>query len=200
MNKLDFLLRLKEALKGLPKDELEERLNFYSEMIDDRIEEGFSEEEAVAAAGSVEEIAQQIIGETPLVKIVKEKIKPKRRFKAWEIVLLALGSPIWLSLGAAAFSVLIAVYASLWAVIVSLWSVFASFIGSSIGCFAGGTVLAFNGNYLTAVAVIGAALVCAGLSILVFYGCKMATKGVIKLTKKLAVWLKNCFIKKGEAQ
>ncbi len=103
---------------------MEECLTFYAEMLDDRIEEGLSEEEAVAAAGAEEEIVRQTVDETPLAKIAKERVRPKRHLKAWEIVLLALGSPVWLSLGIAAAAVILAVYVSLWAVIVSLWAVF----------------------------------------------------------------------------
>ena len=73
MNKQEFLTRLRKGLSGLPQEDIEERLTFYSEMIDDRIEEGLSEEEAVAAIGSPDEIAEQIIGEIPIKKIVKEK-------------------------------------------------------------------------------------------------------------------------------
>jgi hypothetical protein len=40
MNKQEFLTALKKALSPLSKADLEERLSFYSEMIDDRIEEG----------------------------------------------------------------------------------------------------------------------------------------------------------------
>jgi uncharacterized membrane protein len=50
MGKQEFLTRLGKALSGLPREDIEERLNFYSEMIEDRMEEGLSEEEAVAAA------------------------------------------------------------------------------------------------------------------------------------------------------
>ena len=49
MTKLNFLLSLNEKLAGLPKNEIEEHLNFYVEMIEDRIEDGMPEEEAVAA-------------------------------------------------------------------------------------------------------------------------------------------------------
>ena len=62
-----------------------------------------------------------------------------------------------------------------------------------------GIAFACNGNVLTGVAMIGAGFVCAGLSVFMFYGCRAATKGVLMLTKKLAVWTKNCFIKKEEA-
>ena len=63
MNKQEFLAQLRNALSGLPKDDIEERIEFYSEMIEDRIEEGLSEEEAIAAVGTVEEIAGQVIAE-----------------------------------------------------------------------------------------------------------------------------------------
>ena len=45
MTKNEFISRLRARLSGLPKDEIRERLAFYGEMIDDRIEEGLSEEE-----------------------------------------------------------------------------------------------------------------------------------------------------------
>ena len=73
MTKLQFLLALHDKLAGLPRNEVEERLNFYSEMIEDRMEDGLSEEEAVAAVGSIDEIAEQITADIPLIKIVKEK-------------------------------------------------------------------------------------------------------------------------------
>ena len=52
MTKLKFLFELRDRLEGLPYDEVEERLNFYSEMIEDRMEEGLSEEEAAKAKKS----------------------------------------------------------------------------------------------------------------------------------------------------
>ena len=121
------------------------------------MEEGLSEDEAVSAIGTVDKIVEEIIGEIPLSKIAKEKIKPKRRMKAWEVVLLILGSPLWISLILAAFAVVLAVYASLWSVIVSLWAVFASIAGCAFGgvtagpidrLFAYGNPYALRGNGL----------------------------------------------------
>ncbi len=67
-------------------------------MIEDRIEEGFTEEEAVSEIGTVNEVVSQIVSETPLSKLVKERSRPKRTLRVWEIILLLLGSPIWISL------------------------------------------------------------------------------------------------------
>lgn len=200
MTKQEFLSELREGLSGLPREDIEERVNFYSEMIDDRIEEGLSETDAVLEIGTVESVVSHIIEDISLSKLVKEKIKPNRRLNAWEIVLLALGSPIWLSLGIAAIAVVISIYLSVWAVVISLWSVFASLVGSAIGCVFGGIVISFAESLLLGIALIGAGIFFAGLSIFMFFGCKAATKGTLLLTKKIAIGIKNLFIKKEDAE
>lgn len=199
MNKREFLGTLRKGLHGLPQNDIEERLTFYGEIIDDRIEEGLSEEEAVSAVGDVNEIAAQTVAETPLAKIAKERIRPKRRLKAWEIVLIALGSPIWLSLAIAAASVIFAVYVSLWAVIVSLWAVFVSLAVCAVVSVPTCIFFIAGGSGVQGIVTLSSGLVCAGLSIFMFYGCKEVTKGILILTKKFAVWIKNCFIKKEAA-
>lgn len=198
MSKQEFLVQLRKGLSGLPQDDIEERLTFYSEMIEDQMEEGLSEEEAVSAVGSVDEIVAQVVADTPLAKIAKERIRPKRRLRVGEIVLLALGSPIWLSLGIAAFVVILSLYFLLWVVIISLWAVFASFVACSICGVLDCVIFTVGGNGASGVAMLAAGIVCAGLSIFMFYGCKAATKGTLGLTKKMAIWIKNCFIRKEE--
>ena len=199
MNKQGFLAQLRKGLSGLPKNDIDERLTFYSEMIDDRMEDGIPEETAVSEIGTASDIVSQIIADIPLGKLVKEKIKPKKKLKAWEIILLVLGSPLWLSLLIAAFAVFLSLYVVFWSVIISLWAVFASFAACGFAGVVAGAVFATGGNGLTGIAVIAAGIVCAGLSAFMFFGCKAATKGILKLTKKFAIWIKNCFIKKEEA-
>ncbi len=199
MNKKEFLSALRKGLSGLPQKDTEERLLFYSEMIDDRMEEGLSEEEAVAAVGTVEDIVSQVVGEIPLAKIAKQRLRPKRRLRGGEILLLALGAPIWLSLGIAVLAVIFSVYICVWSVVVLLWAVFASFAVCGVVGVIAGIGFAAGGHILSGVAVIGAACVCAGVGIFVFYGCKAATKGIALLTKKTAVWTKSCFMKKEDA-
>ena len=48
MTKKEFLSSLRSKLQGLPPSDIDERISFYSEMIDDRMDEGKSEEEAVS--------------------------------------------------------------------------------------------------------------------------------------------------------
>ncbi len=199
MNKQEFLAGLRKGLAGLPQDDIEERLTFYSEMLDDRIEEGLSEEEAVAEIGSVDEIVRQTVSDTPISKVVKERIRPKRRLKAWEIVLLMLGSPIWLSMGIAVAVTILSLYAVLWAVIAALWAVFVAFAASAVAGVPECIILAVHGNAASGLAILSAGIVCAGFAIFMFFGCKETTRGVIMLTKKLTILIKNCFIAKEKA-
>lgn len=199
MNKQEFLSRLRDGLSGLPQADVEERLAFYSEMIDDRIEEGLTETEAVSAVGSVDEIVSQIVADIPLSKIAKEKIKQKSRMSVWEIVLLVLGFPVWLPLLIAALAVLLSVYVVIWSVIISLWACFVSLAACILGGILSGVVLAVTGYITSGIAMIAAGFVCAGLSIFMYYGCKAATKGILLLTKKIVLRIKKCFIKKEAA-
>ena len=194
MNKTKFVLSLTEKLNGLPFEEIEDRINFYLESIDDRMEEGLSEEEAVAAMGSMDDIAAEIISDIPLARLVAEKVKPKRRLRAWEIVLLCVGAPLWLSLLVAAFAVVLAVYASLWSVIVALWASEVAFWGTVIGATTVGIALLSIGDAAQGLFLLGSGAVLAGCSVLLFFGCKAATRGMLLLTKKLALAIKKLFV------
>lgn len=187
MNKQEFLKKLRKNLSGLPKKEQEERLTFYAEMIEDHMEEGLSEEEAVSAVGSVDEIMAQAAADTP---------KTSRKLSAGALLLLILGSPIWLSLGIAAFAVIFSLYASLWSVVLSLWAVFASLAAVAVASVPACIIFTAGGNGASGIAVLAAGLVCAGLSIFLFYGCRAATKGAFTLTKKPAIWIRNHINKK----
>ena len=200
MSKQDFLLQLRKALSGLPQDTIEEQLTFYGEMIDDRMEDGLSEEEAVAAIGTVEELAGQILADTPFTVLVKEKIRPKKKLRVWEVVLLVLGSPVWLSLLIAAFAVVLALYVSIWAVVISLWAVFASLAVCGPAGIAAGVFFAVRGKIAVGGATASVGIFCAGLAVFLFFGCKAVTKGVLYLTKKFVHGLKNSLIGKETAQ
>ncbi|MCR5664902.1 MAG: DUF1700 domain-containing protein [Oscillospiraceae bacterium] len=195
MNKQEFLARLEQALAGLPQEELAERLGFYGEMIDDRVEEGLTEEEAVAGLGPVEELAAQIVAETPITAIVREKVR-SHPLRAWEILLLILGFPLWFPLLIAASAVLLSVFIVVWAVVLSLWAVVISLILSVIACLVGGVVLLFTGGAAQGLLLVSGALIVAGLSIFLFYGCKGLVKAAVKLMKATARGIKSLFLGK----
>lgn len=197
MRKQEFLAELRKGLSGLPQEDIEERLLFYSEIIDDRMEDGLTEEDTISQIGTVDEIVSQIMSEIPLSKLVKEKVKPKRVLRVWEIVLLVLGSPIWLSLLIAAFVIAFSVYVVIWSVIISLWAVGFGVAGCSLGGILSSVIFTLQGNLWTGIAMLGAGLLCAGISIFLFFGCQQATKGFLLLTKKMFISSKSCFIRRG---
>lgn len=200
MHKQEFLAELEAGLSGLPRDDIAERLTFYREMIDDRMEEGLAEEKAVSEIGTVEEVISRILAETPLSKLVREKAKPKRTMKAWEIVLLVLGSPIWLSLSIAALAVVFAAYVVVWAFIVSLWAVEISLAACSFVGIMTAAAFLFRGNPPAGIAMFGAGIFCAGLTVLLFFGCIETTKGSLLLSKKAVFSIKTLFLRKENAQ
>jgi uncharacterized membrane protein len=199
MNKEGFLTELRSRLTGLPKEDLEERLGFLAEMIDDGMEEGLSEEDAVAAIGTVDEVVARTLAETPITKLVKEKMNGRRRPGAWEIVLIVLGFPVWFPLLAAAFAIALSVYAVLWSLVISLWAIDLALAACAIGGIVAAVVLFTRGRAAEALAMLAAALVSAGLAIFGFFACKAAAKGLVALTKKTALWIKSLFVGKEKA-
>jgi len=199
MSKQEFLLELQNALCGLPQDDIQKSLDFYSEMIDDRIEDGLLEEDAIAQIGDIQEIAKQILTDTPITKLVKQKIKRTRRMSALEIVLLVLGSPIWLSLILSAVAVALSVYIVLWSVIISIYAVVFSLAACGVAGVAVFPIFAFKGDMAQGVFLLGCGLVCAGLAILMFMLSKYATKGIIWLSCKIWFLIKRCFVRRGNS-
>lgn len=209
MTKLKFLLELEKQLSALPQEDIEERLTFYSEMIEDRVEEGLSEEETVVQIGAVEDIAAQIFAEHTAEVLPRDEEavtakefppiseeKPTRTFKTWELILLIAGSPIWFSLLIAVLAVAFSLFAAFWSIVISLWAVVVSLVACAVALPIAAVYFICTGYVYSGLAVIGASLVCGGLGVLFFYGCKLATKGTALLTKIAVIALVNCFRRK----
>ncbi|MBE6577395.1 MAG: DUF1700 domain-containing protein [Ruminococcaceae bacterium] len=196
MTKTEFFDELKIRLSSLPEEDIKSSLDYYSEMIDDRIEDGLSEEDAIKDIGTPADIASEILREMPLSKLVAARVKPKRRLAAWEIVLLALGSPIWVSLLAAAFVVVLAVYIVIWSVVVSLYAVGISLAVAAFACIVYGFARIALGEVATILVFIGLGIFAAGLALFMFLACKYTTVGIIKLSKLIFRGIKSLFIRR----
>lgn len=82
MRKDEFLLTLQNALAGMPRADLERTVQYYREMIEDRVEEGMSEEAAVADVGDPVELAaaiRKMPAKRTAVSTPKEPKAPKER-------------------------------------------------------------------------------------------------------------------------
>ncbi|MBR4223688.1 MAG: DUF1700 domain-containing protein [Oscillospiraceae bacterium] len=196
MNRTEFMSILRRRLFGLPPMEIEERLAFYNEMIDDRMEDGMSEEEAVEAIGPIDDIVSQIISEIPLSRIVKDTAMPKRGLRGWEIALLILCAPIWIPLLIASFVVLLSLYLVVWVLVGVLFIVTVSLGVSAIAAIPAAFMWLKSGNFAGSLFFIGSGLICAGLAILFFKLAVLAAKGVIKGTDKFLTSIKSSLIGK----
>lgn len=196
MNKSDFLTALREKLNGVPEEDINKSLDFYEEMIDDRVEDGMSEEEAVEALGSMEEIINQILSEVSLPKLVKEKVRPKQTLKAWEVVLLVLGAPVWVPIVLALCSVVLSCYLVVWVMIISLYALDLSVAFSGLAMVVTAFVALVQGQFAVFGMMFGCGLMAVGLSILLFFGFNLVTKGILWLSKKILIGIKGLFIKK----
>ena len=179
MNKREFLAAVGNGLKGLSYEEQDKWLDFYSEMIDDRMEEGMTEPEAVGAIGSVEAVVEQILAQS------KPETKKKRELKTWQTVLLIVGSPLWFSLLIAAASLVFSLLVTAWALVISFYAVAVSLVACGLAGVALLILLLVKGNVMAALVALGAGLFSVGLGIFWFIGTRYMTKGVLWLCKKL---------------
>lgn len=198
MNKNEFLAALRAGLDGLPQGDIDNYGEYYAEMIDDRVEDGLTEQEAVAAIGELDAILQQILGDASLTQLVRVRAKRARALTAWEIILLILGSPIWLPLGITAIAVAIMLYIVTWALIVSLYAVDLSLAAAWLCLWVNIFICIAAANSSAAVFSLGIGLACAGLAVLSFFGFNQITKSLVALSKKLMHKIKVSFILKSD--
>lgn len=194
MTKTEFLNQLKGRLKGLPREDIEKSIEYYSEMIDDRVEDGLSEEEAISELGSLDEIVSQILKETPLTRIVKEKVRPKHRLRFWEILLIILGAPVWVPLLFAAVTVFITIYVVIWTVIAVFYAVDLVFAACSICCFIFSFLCISGAGLPVALLSFGASLILAGLAAVSFIGVTKVAYLMLILSKKILLGTKSMFV------
>ena len=101
-----------------------------------------------------------------------------------KILLILLGSPVWLPILIAVFAVVFSVIISLWAVVVSLWVSFAATIVSAPAAVIIGILNVISGS-----AVYGAVIIVLGFlsgvaAFILFYISLCTTRGVYALTRK----------------
>lgn len=195
MNKQEYLESIRSRISAMPADDVNRFMDYYSEMIDDRVEDGLSEEEAVADMGSPDAAVEQILEEMPLTKLVKEKIKPKHELKAWEVVLIVLGSPVWIPLLMTAAVLLLTLWIVAFALLISFYAVVLSFVVAGIGGLICAIPLFIANSPYTAVLMLGAALIGIGIAILFVVSVKPVTVGIFKVCKASVNGIKRMFVK-----
>ncbi len=191
MNKAEYLKAVEEKLVGVSKADKERFLDYCRELIEDGMEEGMTEDEAIQTLGSPEQMAGQLLLDTKL----PEQEKTKRKYKAWEIVLLILGSPIWVSLLLSLLSVLLSFYIVLWTAVLVLYVCVLSFAVCLPAGVLSGIFLLCVGEAAQGSLTIGAGLICGALGMALFPGCNALAAGCLRFTKRLILWMVKPFRK-----
>lgn len=195
MTKEVFLLELARRLSQLPPDEVQRRQSYYAELLDDMMEDGLSEESAVARLGDLSEIVDEILKETPLPTLVKTRLRPRNGWTAAAVVAVILGAPLWIPL---VFALLL----SAAAVVVAIFSVIASLFICVLALAVTGVLLFIRGFSLFAlgrghaVFAIGVGLLMLGTVCLTFLAAKYASIGLFQGGCWLSRAVKGLFIVK----
>ncbi len=179
MNKKDFLDALNRRLATLSAQEREKSLLYFSEMIDDRIEEGMSEEEAVSSLESLDDIVEKILTDAlPYPEEIKDG-RMRRPVPVWAVVLIVLGSPIWLALLLALLSVVFAALVCVFSLIAALFAVVFSLIaGGIVSIF--GSLFVFYQNVPSGLFVLGGGCFLTGAGMLLLLPVYLLSKQLIR--------------------
>lgn len=190
MTKNEFIREIKIKTKHLTKAERREIISYYNEMISERMEDGMTEAEAIAAIGSVDELMSTYAPAKP------ESVRRSPRLRAWHIVLIVLGSPIWIVLLAAAFVILLSFYIVIWAVVIAFYAVFVSLAAASLACFVAGFISLVTAGPAFFFAYMGAGCVLGGLALLWLMLSNILAKAMAKLSGKTAKGIFRFFFKR----
>lgn len=188
MTKQEFIERLKNELKNESYETVCQTLTYYEEMIDDLVEDGIDEKEAVSKLGSMNEILANINGQ--------EVIEIKKMKKSTSItisVLLILGFPLWGALAAAAAMLLLSMFLVIWCVpFVTVVVGISGFIGFTIGLI--GSFILLTQSLSLGLVQLGATALLGAVSIIGFYLTYSLYGNFMNYTKKVYHDIKTwCF-------
>ena len=190
MKKEKFLSELEKKLKGLPQDDLESRLSFYEEAINDRISCGKSEEEAVADLGPIDKIVEEIAEQTPYFTLVKERAKLRKKLSLTTILLIILGFPFIIT----GLILLAVIYLVAWIIALIPSIISLSLCGASVVCLIAFFLSIADGNAF--LINLGASFLSIGLGIMLIPASLYSIRGFIKFTKFLFIRRKTKLINK----
>ncbi|HIY92892.1 DUF1700 domain-containing protein [Companilactobacillus sp. HBUAS56275] len=151
MNKEEFLVELKIQLKKYGITNSDQYISYYSEFLEDLIEDGYSEKEAIKKIGEPNKIILSILSDED-VQIPRAKSKIKS-------ALLLMGIPIWGPIIAAGYIILLALVFA-----VMICSIAFSFSG--IWLLLGSLIVLFKTGILNFLFQLGTALIFGGMGII----------------------------------
>ena len=195
MTKQNFIEKLKKELKDESYETVCQAINYYEEMIDDLMEDGYREEEAILKLGNVKDILKNMKAQE-----VVEISKMKKSTVVTITILLILGFPLWGSLLAAAACLVLSFYILIWCIPILTVALgiggFLSFVVGILGSF-----ILFGDSVSLGLTQLGITALLGALSIIGFYLTYLVSGRILHFTKKInrkiKNWLFNIFRKVG---
>lgn len=194
MNIDTFYHEMNRLLKQLSKQDREQALTYYGEIIADSMEDGYSAEEAIARLGNLEMLADNVLAEyRKAVPVLRGKSTGSR---VLNIILLILGSPIWLTIFAVIFVLILVVYILLYVPVLVLGVLALAFPLAGIWSIVGAPFLMAD-IFSAGLFQLGGGIALLGLSILCFFAFYYTLKGIIKATVFMSKKIAGLFRRKG---
>ena len=148
-------------------------------------------DQAVAAIGTPEEVANQILMDMPLSKVVKAKSKPDSGYKAWEIVLIILGFPIWFPLLLTAAILALTLMLVVAILVITFFIVVAAIGIAGLAVTFACIPLLFTGGSSSLLLQFGLGLICVGLAVVMFIPAKAFCLWSIEMCGNFGRWVKQ---------
>lgn len=200
MKKEEFLNKLRDELENANINNVEDIIEYYEEMIDDRIDDGMTEKKAVASIDGIDTIVKNELLDRPMATIIKEKVKDeaekaeKNGTKTLWLVLLIIGIPVWFPLIIGLLGGLFGLCCGVWGIIIALFATILGLSVAAIACIGTGLISIFTMPTSMTLATITAGIILAGVSMILIPLAVTIAKGMISVIKRLFKAIKGLFV------
>lgn len=191
MNRQQFFITLQQELHPLPAGEREKVIFYYREIIDDSMEEGLTEEEAVARLGNMDDLVREIF--ISIDERRKASIPAGRKVRI--SILLALGFPLWGSVLLVVLSLVLVAFILALLPVILLGSFTLTFFVGGIWAIVGSPFVILGITVSSGIAQLGIGIAALGLSVLsavalgfTLKGVKTACRALWRFVKKILGW------------
>lgn len=154
MSKREFFRKMELCLVDLPYEERIKFINYYDEIINDYLESGLSEFDAIERIGNPKEIAAKLLEEMGIKQFVSSKSIKNR-------CLIIVTFPVWATIFLSVSTVLVSILLSLIAI------EFGLIIVGIVSCF-GSPIVMSNYHISVGIVQLGMGIISIGISITLF--------------------------------
>lgn len=192
MKKHEFLKKLNRLLKHLSRSERKKILSYYDDMIEDYMERGYWEEEAVRKIETPDAIVEKI--KLDSLKDYEIMEEPKRISGGYAICLI-LFSPIWCTMLLLIGYLLLCIIFSFWSGILMIATFTILFMLAGGISIIGLPVVMTQDGIGVGIVQLGVGIFMIGISGLAIPFTINSTKNALDISKRIIKWYKNKVIK-----